>query len=93
MGDSTRLRVISRLSTEGPLCIARLSDAAPISRQAVTKHLQVLADAGLVRGRRCGRERIWELEPSQLETARRYLDEVSQRWDSAIDRLRDFVEE
>jgi hypothetical protein len=52
----------------------------------------VLADAGLVRGTRDGRESVWELEPRRLEEARRYLDLVSKKWDEALGRLKAFVE-
>jgi DNA-binding transcriptional ArsR family regulator len=93
LGDASRLRLVARLSTSGPLSIARLSEGAEISRQAITKHLNALADAGLVRGTRAGRERIWELEPRRLEVARRHLDRISEQWDAAIDRLRIFVED
>ncbi len=92
LGDATRLHLVARLCHEGPLSIARLSDGAGVSRQAVTKHLGTLADAGLVKSRRAGRERIWELRPQRLETARRDLDRISAQWDAAIDRLRAFVE-
>src|SRR5262245_59728353 len=77
LADPTRLRIVVRLSGEGPLSIARLSDGAGVTRQAVTKHLQALGDAGLVRGTRVGRERIFQLEPKRLEKARRYLDQVA----------------
>jgi len=93
LGDPTRLKLVGRLSTEGPLSIARLSDDAGVTRQAVTKHLHALADAGLVRGSRSGRERIWELEPRRLERARRYLDQISIEWDAALARLQAFVED
>ena len=93
LGDPTRLRLVGRLSTEGPLSIVQLSADAGVTRQAVAKHLQSLADAGLVRGSRAGRARIYELEPRRLERARRYLDQVSLEWDAALARLRAFVEE
>ena len=93
LGDANRLRVVARLSGEGPLSITQLSHGAAITRQAVTKHLHVLADAGLVRDRREGRERIWELEPARLEMANRYLEQISAQWDAALDRLRAFVED
>jgi DNA-binding transcriptional ArsR family regulator len=93
LGDRTRMRLIKRLCDDGPLSIARLSDGAGVTRQAVTKHLNVLADAGVVRGKRRGREQIWELQPKRLEMARRYLDEVSGQWDAAIERLRAFLED
>ena len=92
LGDEVRLGIVGRLSAGGPLSIARLTDGTGVSRQAVTKHLDVLADAGFVRGARHGRERIWELNTNQLTEARRYLELVSQRWDDALGRLRSLVE-
>jgi DNA-binding transcriptional ArsR family regulator len=92
LGDETRLRLVARLCVDGPLSIVRLSEEAAITRQAITKHLHALADAGVVRGTRHGRERIWELEPRSLERARRSLDQISEQWDAAIGRLKAFVE-
>jgi DNA-binding transcriptional ArsR family regulator len=92
LGDATRLRLVARLSGDGPLSIARLSDDAGVTRQAVTKHLHALAGAGLVRDHRRGRERIWELEPRRLERARRCLDQISDQWGAALARLAAFVE-
>ncbi len=92
LGDETRLALVSRLCQHGPLSIARLSEGTEITRQGVTKHLQALADAGLVRGTREGRERIWELEPARLAKAQQCLAQISAHWDDAIDRLQDFLE-
>ena len=63
-----------------------------MTRQAVTRHLNVLENAGLVRGFRAGRERVWEMQPRQLETARRFLDLISSQWDDALGRLKIAVE-
>jgi DNA-binding transcriptional ArsR family regulator len=93
LGDETRLALVARLSSDGPLSITRLTAGSAVTRQAITKHLTVLATAGLVSDLRRGRERIWELEPGQMEVARTYLEHVSKRWDEALDRLRKFVEE
>ena len=93
LGDETRLRLLSRLGTEGPLSIARLTAGTDVTRQAVTKHLHVLGGAGLARGRRQGRERLWVLEAQPLEEARRYLDLISQQWDAALARLKAAVED
>ena len=93
LGDETRLALVARLSSEGPLSITRLTAGSAVTRQAITKHLNVLATAGLVSDVRRGRERIWELEPEQMEMARAYLERVSKRWDEALDRLKQFVEE
>jgi DNA-binding transcriptional ArsR family regulator len=92
LGDETRLRLVSRLSSGGPASIARLTTGSSVTRQAITKHLEVLAGAGLVRSRRRGRERLWELRPQQLEQARQSLDAISRQWDEALGRLKSFVE-
>ena len=64
-----------------------------MTRQAVTKHLHVLADVGLVRGIRRGREQLWEVAPGSLDEARRCLDHIASQWDEALERLRATVEE
>lgn len=92
LGDATRLRLVGRLSAEGPLSITRLSEGAGVTRQAITRHLYALDEAGLVRNARRGRERVWELDLKRLEYARRYLDQVAAQWDAAADRLKAFVE-
>lgn len=92
LGDATRLGLVGRLSAEGPLSITRLSEGTGVTRQAVTRHLQALGDAGLVSDARRGRERVWALNLERLATARGYLDEISAQWDDAAERLRAFVE-
>ena len=92
LGDETRLRLLARLSAQGPASIARLSAKSRVSRQAITKHVEVLAEAGLIRARRHGRERICELAPTRLADAQKYLDRISAQWDDALDRLKQFVE-
>jgi len=92
LGDETRLKLVNRLCAKGPLSIARLTEGADVTRQAVTKHLHVLAGAGLVRSVRERRERVWELEPRRLEDARRCLDAISSQWDAALGRLSALVE-
>ena len=93
LGDQTRLRIVARLCEGGPQSTVRLTEGSSVSRQAITKHLRALADAGLVRSRRAGRERIWELRSRRLAEVRRYLDVISARWDGALERLRTLVEE
>ena len=93
LGDPTRLSLLDRLSTAGPLAITRLAAGSKISRQAITRHLHVLAEAGLVRDVRRGREHYWEFEPGRLDQARRSLDQISQQWDQSLARLRSFVED
>lgn len=92
LGDETRLLILARLSANGPLSIMHLTVDSGITRQAVTKHLHVLADAGLVRDYWVGRERYWELEADRLREARRSLDRISAQWDDALGRLKTLVE-
>lgn len=93
LGDETRLEIVLRLCAGGAASITRLSAGLPVTRQAVTKHLHVLAGVGLVRGSRRGRERVWELTPRQLREARRCLDLIAAKWEDALGRLRTFVED
>jgi DNA-binding transcriptional ArsR family regulator len=92
LGDETRLRLIAVLCAGGAVSIARLTSGTQITRQAVTKHLHVLEDAGLVRDIKVGRERLWEFEPARLEEARRSLDVIAQQWDHALNKLKMAVE-
>jgi DNA-binding transcriptional ArsR family regulator len=87
LGDETRLRLVARLCAGGPQSIARLTAGSAVTRQAITKHLHVLAQAGLVRGARRGREHRWALKPEQLDVARRYLDRMSEQWTQRLDAL------
>jgi DNA-binding transcriptional ArsR family regulator len=93
LGDATRLALIGRLSVDGPLSITRLSEGTGVTRQAITRHLYALGDAGLVRNARRGRERVWELDLKRLEKARSYLDQIAAQWDAAASRLKAFVED
>jgi len=93
LGDPTRLHIVARLGQGGPLPIVRLTEGTRLTRQAVTKHLNALSDAGLVKSERSGRERVWELQPRRLAEVRRYFDMISAQWDVALDRLRMLVEE
>ena len=75
------------------MSITRLTEESDITRQAVTRHLQVMEKAGLVRCERHGRESIWQLEQRRLSEARRHLDAISKQWDEALGRLRALVED
>ena len=92
LGDEKRLHLLARLAT-GPMAISHLAEGSGITRQGVTKHLRVLARAGLVRGRRRGKESVWQLERRRLDEARRSLDLISRQWDVALGKLKDFVQE
>ena len=92
LGDETRLTIVSRLCSGGPTSIATLTEGTAVTRQAITKHLHVLADAGLVRGVRRGRERVWDIEEHRLVMARRFLERISQLWGDRLERLKKVVE-
>jgi DNA-binding transcriptional ArsR family regulator len=92
LGDEMRLRLIAALCVGGAMSIAQLTSGTDITRQAITKHLDVLAAAGLVRDVKVGRERLWEFEPAQLDEARRSLEVIAQQWDHALAKLKRAVE-
>jgi DNA-binding transcriptional ArsR family regulator len=93
LGDETRLRLVTRLSREGPLSITQLATGAAVTRQAITKHLEALEHARIAESCRGGRERIWQLHPERLDEVRLHLQQISDHWDAAINRLRALVEE
>jgi len=93
LGDETRLRIVSRLGGGEPLSITALARGEPVTRQAVTKHLRVLESAGIVSGRRRGREQLWELQPQRLDEAKAWLEDLSRQWDVALAKLKAFVED
>jgi len=92
LGDETRLRLVAVLCAGGAMSITQLTSGTDITRQAVTKHLQVLADAGMVHDLKVGRERLWKFEPAPLVEARRSLDAIGQQWDYALNKLKMAVE-
>jgi DNA-binding transcriptional ArsR family regulator len=93
LGDPTRFRLVARLAGGEPMSITRLTAGMDVTRQAITRHLEVLADAGLVHGRRRGRERLWELDRARLELARRAIDHISEWWDEKLADLKASIEE
>lgn len=92
LGDPTRLKLVAVLCAGGAFSIAQLTATTEISRQGVTKHLQVLADAGVVRDVKQGRERLWQLEPAQIEAAKQTLEVIGREWDVALAKLKAFAE-
>jgi DNA-binding transcriptional ArsR family regulator len=92
LGDPNRLRIIIRLCDLGPSSTSQVTSVIPVTRQAATKHLQLLESAGLVTSNRRGRERVWTVQTEPLARASDYLTQLSRRWDAATDRLQAFVE-
>jgi DNA-binding transcriptional ArsR family regulator len=92
LGDETRLRLVARLSHDGPTSIMRLAADFAITRQAITKHLRVMEKAGLVRSSQQGRESVWEIEQKRLSDVQRHLQAISEQWDETLRRLKESVE-
>ncbi|MBV8215948.1 MAG: helix-turn-helix transcriptional regulator [Verrucomicrobia bacterium] len=92
LGAETRLALIERLSTGTPQSISRLAEGSTLTRQAITKHLRVLEEAGVVQSLRVGRESLFEFRPEPLKELQSYLERVSEQWDNALARLKAFVE-
>jgi DNA-binding transcriptional ArsR family regulator len=93
LGDKTRLSIISKLTNGKRQSISHLTAGTNLTRQAVTKHLHVLENAGIVRSIRVGRENQFQLEPKPIDDVREYLEYVSKQWDSGLARLKSFVED
>jgi DNA-binding transcriptional ArsR family regulator len=87
LGDQTRRRLLHLLASSGGATATELAGHVPITRQAVVKHLGVLAQAGLVTSARAGREVRFELRTAPLEDARDWIDAVGRAWDARLGRL------
>jgi len=93
LGDETRLALVTRLGSGQAASITQLAAGSRLTRQAITKHLRVLEQAGFVRCRREGRESLFALDPGPIEQMQDYLGFVSRQWDEALGRLKAFVED
>jgi DNA-binding transcriptional ArsR family regulator len=89
LGDPTRRAIFERLA-ERPSAVGELAEAFPVSRPAVSQHLKVLRDAGLVVGRPAGNRRIYQVDPAGLEAMRAQLDRF---WTQALATFKDVVEQ
>ena len=93
LGDPTRLALLQHLSSHGPASVTALADWFPaVTRQAVSKHLHVLSDAGVIDGTYRGREHVWTVNPGRLEDGRRHIDLIAGEWDDALARFKASVE-
>ena len=91
LADPTRRKMIEQLSVLGPVTITQLTDVFPITRQAVTKHLDTLYDAGLISTERRGRERIVTFRPEPLHEAIDWVTAIEARWDRRLAALAQFL--
>lgn len=80
LGDPTRREIFERL-TDGPLAVGQLAQQFPISRPAVSQHLKVMKDAGLVFDRPSGTRRVYQVDPAAVAALREYFDSF---WGQAL---------
>jgi DNA-binding transcriptional ArsR family regulator len=92
LGDRTRLALVGKLCAGPARSISELAEDSALTRQAITKHLRVLEQAGIVHSRRRGRESQFQFDPRPIEELRAYLDLVSGHWDRALSRLKSLVD-
>jgi DNA-binding transcriptional ArsR family regulator len=92
LGDETRLSLVAKLSDGQPRSITQLTESYKLSRQAITKHLRVLENAGVVHSVRTGRESLFEFDPAPVKDLKEYLNFVSDQWDQSLSRLKFFIE-
>ena len=88
LADPTRRALLERLMRSGPDTATRLAEGSQLTRQAIVKHLQALADAGLATPEREGREVRYHATPEPLAEVVAWLTESSSGWDRRLDRLR-----
>ena len=93
LGDEVRLKLLTKLSQDKALSITQLAKDSTITRQAITKHLRVLQTVGLIRGTRYGRENLYSLQIKPFKDAEEALKNISEQWDTALERLKSFLEE
>jgi DNA-binding transcriptional ArsR family regulator len=93
LGDPVRLNLFERLLGGRALSIRALAEGLTLTRQGVTRHLDVLADAGLIARVRIGRETLCRAAPDAVGPALDYLERARAQWDAAAERLRAMVEE
>ena len=89
LGDPSRRDIFERL-TAGPLAVGELAEELPISRPAVSQHLKVLKDAGLVFDRPWGTRRVYQVDPAGVAALREYFDSF---WSDALASFRAAAEE
>ncbi|MGE6258343.1 ArsR/SmtB family transcription factor [Heyndrickxia sporothermodurans] len=92
IADPTRREVL-RLLAEKELPISKITSHFPISRTAIAKHLHILSEAELVKGRKVGREKIYQLHPEPLGELKEWLSYYEQFWNNKLSMLKHIVEQ
>jgi DNA-binding transcriptional ArsR family regulator len=89
LGDPTRREIFERLADDGPRAVGELASSLPISRPAVSQHLRVLKDAGLVKDTPSGTRRVYSVDPDGIAALRAYFDRF---WDKALNNFKELAE-
>jgi DNA-binding transcriptional ArsR family regulator len=92
LSDETRIEILDRVASGSAVTVSQLADVLPITRQAVTRHVRTLEDAGLVVGAKRGREHLYRVDSTPIEVASRFLEARARSWDDALGRLASHIE-
>jgi ArsR family transcriptional regulator, cadmium/lead-responsive transcriptional repressor len=93
IGDPSRRRVLDLVVSHGEVSASWLAGRMPVSRQAVSKHLVVLEQAGLISRRKRGREVLYEVEADRLDQATRAMADIATQWDRRLVKIKRLAEE
>ena len=92
LSDSTRRAILMRLA-DGEASVSALAEPFAMSQPAVSRHLKVLEDAGLIETERVGQSRVRRLRPQGLGAARSFIEDMARYWPDRFDRLQRFLDE
>ena len=92
LADSTRREIIIKLAESSPKTATQLAHEFPITRQGIVKHLDLLAEAGLVHSQHLGRETRYSLTPEPLANVNEWVARIGALWDARLLRLKEFIE-
>jgi DNA-binding transcriptional ArsR family regulator len=91
LSDPSRRRLLESLAARESASLSELAGQLPVTRQAVSKHLATLGEAGLVESTRVGRETRYRLTPEPLADALVWMERIGERWDERLARLREHL--
>ncbi len=92
IADPTRRAMLLRLAREGERSVSQLKKPFAISQPAVSKHLRILRDAGLVRFRKSGRESLYDIDATRLHDVQEWITQIEEYWDQRLDALGKYLD-
>ena len=92
LGDPTRFAIVERLLKEGELSAGKLTEGMPLSPPAISRHLKVLRQAGVVRQRVDRQRRLYSVRPASVQAINRWSGNYREFWEASLDRLADALE-